>query len=132
LGSLLAIQASACASPVLGSFISVVAGRAALRLQSMRLDRLDRSSKVARSNLRRLPPVVDELLRIHLLQIGLLLMMIGMLWLLIHRLLLLLLLLLLLRVRRVREGAPCVSAAAAIAASTLGALLLVLVRQPFG
>jgi hypothetical protein len=131
LGSLLAIQASACASPVLGSFISVVPGRAALRLQSMRLDRLDRSSKVARSNLRRLPPVVDELLRIHLLQVGLLLMMIGMLWLLIHRLLLLLLLLLL-RVRRVREGTPCVPAAAAIAASTLGALLLVLVRQPFG
>jgi hypothetical protein len=129
LGSLLAIQASACASPVLGSFISVVPRRAALRLQSMRLDRLDRSSKVARSNLRRLPPVVDELLRIHLLQIGLLLMMIDMLWLLIHRLLLLLLLL---RVRRVREGAPCVPTAAAIAASTLGALLLVLVRQPFG
>jgi len=128
----LAIQASACASPVLGSFISVVPRRAALRLQSMRLDRLDRSSKVARSNLRRLPPVVDELLRIHLLQIGLLLMMIDMLWLLIHRLLLLLLLLLLLRVRRVREGAPCVPTAAAIAASTLGALLLVLVRQPFG
>ena len=127
----MAIRASACASPARGSFIRVVPYRAALRLQSMRLDRLDRSSKVARSNLRGLPPLVDELLRIHLLQIDLLLMLIGMLWLLIRRLLLMLRLrLLLLRVGRVREGAPCVPAAAAIAASTLGALLLALVRQP--